>query len=162
MQCELCHVNHATIHITEIVNTQKRELHLCDDCARQKGVTHKIQLSLSDLLGGMVEAKPTKQQKELQSLKCVNCGMTFNDLRTKMRLGCANDLEVFKEWLGPFVEKVHGATQHVGKVPRNADVSQKLETELLKLKKDLDEAVRREDFEQAARLRDQIKSLEPM
>jgi protein arginine kinase activator len=159
MVCELCHSNHATIHITEIINSQKKELHLCDDCARQKGVTHKIQLTLSDLVGGM-EPKLTHKQKEMKALRCVSCGMTYPDLRTKVRLGCANDLEVFKEWLVPFIEKVHGSTQHVGKVPHNADVSQKRESEMLKLKKDLDDAVRKEDFEMAAKLRDKIRALE--
>lgn len=160
MVCELCHSNHATIHITEIINSQKKELHLCDECARQKGVTHKIQLTLSDLMGGTAEPKATKQQREMQSLKCVNCGITFPELRTKVRLGCANDLEVFKDWLAPFIEKIHNSTQHVGKVPHNADVSQKRESELLKLKKDLDEAVRKEDFELAAKLRDKIRAHE--
>ena len=160
MVCELCHTNHATIHITEIVNTQKRELHLCDDCARQKGVQSKFHTSVAELMGGMAEAKPTKAQKAMEALKCINCGMNFTDLRNKMRLGCANDLDVFKEWLVPFVEKVHGSSQHVGKVPRNADANQRRESELLKLKKDLDEAVRKEDFEQAARLRDKLRSLE--
>ena len=160
MVCELCHSNHATIHITEIVNSQKKELHLCDDCARQKGVTHKIQLTLSDLMGGIAESKTSKKQQEMQNLRCVSCGLTFPDLRQKVRLGCGNDLDVFKEWLVPFLEKIHGSSQHVGKVPHNADATQKRESEMLKLKKDLDEAVRKEDFEHAARLRDKIRELD--
>jgi protein arginine kinase activator len=161
MVCELCHTNHATIHITEVLNNQKKELHLCDECAKQKGVTTKIQLSLADLVGGLVEPpKVTRQQRELMNLKCVNCGLTFQDLRQKVRLGCANCLEVFKDWLALFIEKIHGSTQHVGKVPKNADQNQKRDTELLKLKKELDEAVRKEDFELAARIRDKIRAMD--
>jgi protein arginine kinase activator len=161
MVCELCKTKHATIHITEIVSGQKKELHLCHECAQKKGVTHKIQLSLSDLLGGMIEKKAgSKALKGLRKVKCPNCGISFKDLKSKVRLGCTHDLEIFKEWLGPFIEKIHGTTQHVGKLPKNADETQKMESELLKLKRSLEDAVRREDFEKAAHLRDKIRSIE--
>lgn len=160
MVCDLCHTNHATIHITEIINSQKKEVHLCDECAKQKGITHKFQISLSDLLGGLIEQKAGKPLKELQAIKCPNCGITYQELRSKVRLGCANDLEVFKDWLQPFIEKIHNASQHTGKLPKQASDSMKKENQLMKLRRDLEEAIRREDFEKAAKLRDQIRSLE--
>ncbi len=160
MVCELCKTKHATIHITEIINGEKRELHMCNDCAQKKGITQKIQLSLSDLLGGVIESKAGKALKALKSIKCPNCGMTFQDLKSRVRLGCAQDLDVFKDWLGPFIEQVHKASAHVGKLPKTAGEAQRKENELLKLKKQLDEAVKNEDFEKAAQLRDKIKSFD--
>jgi protein arginine kinase activator len=160
MLCNICHNKYATIHITEIVNNVKKELHLCEDCAKQKGVVQKVQFSLSDLLSGLIEQKSGKPLKDLVSSKCPHCGMTFKRLRSKMRLGCPNDLDAFKNWLELIVEKIHNATQHVGKQPSIAGERLKKEAELLRLKKELDDAVKKEDFEKAAKVRDQIKAVE--
>jgi protein arginine kinase activator len=158
MVCELCKTKHATIHITEMKAGEKRELHLCNDCAQKKGITHKIQLSLTDLLGAASE-KGSKALKALKNVKCPNCGITFQDLKNRVRLGCAQDLDVFGEWLGPFIEQVHKSREHAGKLPKSANETQRKENELVKLKRQLDDAVRGEDFEKAALLRDKIKGM---
>lgn len=173
MICESCHQNLATVHLTEIVAKQKKELHLCEDCAREKGDVFKGHFSVHDFLGGLENAakkKPGEKKEVAAPTKtkapvsdtgpCPACGLTFPEFKASGRLGCFNDYEHFKKELLPLLEKIHGATQHTGRVP--SSVGQKLETQkvLTALRKDLNVAVQREEYERAAELRDKIKSLE--
>ncbi len=160
MICEKCQKNHATVHLTAIENGVKREAHLCEECARSSGVGIKVSFSISDILGNLVEPKVPKIVKELQQLRCPDCGLTYADFKSKARLGCANDYEVFKAGLLPLLEKVHGATHHVGKMPRTADAFVQKENELNRLKRELDLVVRSENFEKAAEIRDRIQHIE--
>jgi protein arginine kinase activator len=157
MNCEKCHKNHATIHLTAIEGGLKKEAHLCDECARQTGVHLKYNFSISDLLGGLME--PTKSPKVSQ-IRCPECGITYSEFKTKARLGCANDYEVFRSELLRLLEKIHGSTQHAGKTPHTVDAHVRKENELIRLKRDLDSVVKSEDFEKAAEIRDRIKTLE--
>ncbi len=174
MICESCHQNLATVHLTEIVAKQKKELHLCEDCAREKGDVFKGQhFSVHEFLGGLAEGgkkKSSEKKPEPAATKpkvavpetppCPACGLTFAEFKASGRLGCFNDYEHFKKELLPLLEKIHGATQHTGRVP--SAVGQKLETQkvLTALRKDLNLAIQREEYERAAELRDKIKSLE--
>src|SRR5678816_959239 len=85
MNCEKCHKNHATIHLTAIEGGVKKEAHLCDECARQTGVHLKFNFSISDLLGGLMEP-PTKTPK-VNQIRCPECGITYSEFKTKARLG---------------------------------------------------------------------------
>lgn len=170
MICESCHQNLATVHLTEIVAKQKKELHLCEDCAREKGDVFKGHFSVHDFLGGLADAakKKTAEKKEpakpkapvIETGPCPACGLSFPEFKASGRLGCFNDYEHFKKELLPLLEKIHGATQHTGRVP--SSVGQKIETQkvLTALRKDLNLAIQREEYERAAELRDKIKSLE--
>jgi protein arginine kinase activator len=176
MICESCHQNLATVHLTEIVAKQKKELHLCEDCAREKGDVFKGNFSVHDFLGGLENAakkKPGDKSEKKEAVAptkakatvsdtgpCPACGLSFPEFKASGRLGCFNDYEHFKKELLPLLEKIHGATQHTGRVP--SSVGQKLETQkvLTALRKDLSLAVQREEYERAAQLRDKIKSLE--
>ncbi len=161
MQCEKCKKNHATVHVTEVVNGVKREAHLCQLCADSAGV--KFNFSIQNMLEGLLEApplKPGKGEKAAATPKCPECGLSYTEFKSKARLGCANDYDLFKAGLLPLLEKIHGATQHVGKVPPTADATAKMESELVRLKRDLDAAVKAENFERAAELRDKVKTLE--
>jgi len=157
MNCEKCHKNHATIHLTAIENGIKREAHLCDECARQTGAISNFNFSIGSLLGGLME--PVKTPKVAQ-IRCPECGITYAEFKTKARLGCANDYEVFRSELLRLLEKVHGSTQHAGKTPHTVDAHIRKENELIRLKRDLESVVKSEDFEKAAEIRDRIKSLE--
>ena len=158
MNCEKCHKNHATIHLTAIEGGVKKEAHLCDECARQMGVHMKFNFSISDLLGGLMEP-PTKAAK-VNQVRCPECGITYSEFKTKARLGCANDYEVFRSELLRLLEKIHGSTQHAGKTPHTVDAQVRKENELIRLKKDLESVVKSEDFEKAAEIRDRIKTIE--
>lgn len=160
MNCEKCHKSHATIHLTAIENGAKREAHLCEECARQTGVHLKFNLSISDLLGSLMEPAAPKTSSKVSSLRCPECGITYSEFKAKARLGCAHDYEIFKTELLRLLEKIHGATTHAGKAPHTVDAAIRKENELVRLKKDLESVVKNEDFEKAAQLRDRIKSLE--
>lgn len=149
------------VHLTEIHNSEKMEQHLCEECAREKGVQEKLHFSIQEILGNMMESKVGEiVSRELSSLRCPRCGLTYKDFRSKTRFGCAHDYEVFREGIRPLLEKIHGSTTHVGKTPPGHEGRLKKENELLRLKRELDLAVRGEDYERAAKLRDAIKSAE--
>jgi protein arginine kinase activator len=164
MTCEKCKKSPATFHLTAIESGQKREAHLCEDCARQSGVMNvKFNFSISDLLGSLVEPPVTAKEKaapKAPQVRCPECGITYSEFKSKARLGCANDYQVFKGELLRLLEKVHGATTHVGKTPSTADAQVQKEHELMRLKRELEGVVKTEDFEKAALIRDRIRTLE--
>ena len=161
MQCDVCNKKKATVHLTEIVDEQISELHLCEDCAREKSVQMEQQFGLSDLLAGLADfSKPTKDLKEVK-LSCSNCGLTYDDFRKFGRLGCSECYEAFKMYLGTLLKKVHGANHHLGKTPVRIPQSEKRKIENLQdLKNQLTKAIQMEDFELAAELRDKIRDFE--
>lgn len=161
MTCEKCKKSPATFHLTAIEGGQKREAHLCEDCARKSGVMNvKFNFSINELLETL-EPPPTKAQAaKTPQVRCPECGITYSEFKAKARLGCANDYQVFKGELLRLLEKVHGATTHVGKTPSTADVQVQKEHELMRLKRELEGVVKTEDFEKAAQIRDRIRTLE--
>jgi len=158
MLCQRCKKQQATVHVTEIINNEKRERHLCEDCAREEGVAIKAQINLQDVLSGMLQAHEAAGEEA--SLSCPDCGMTYGEFRNQGRLGCPNDYEAFAEPLQEVLQKVHGATEHVGKIPRRAGSDQRAQRELMQLRRRLQQAVEREQYEEAARLRDLIQEKE--
>jgi protein arginine kinase activator len=161
MNCERCHKNHATTHVTDKVGDVMKEAHLCDECVRQTGVPLNSNFSIGEILGTFMQptSKPATNPR-INQVRCPECGITYAEFKTKARLGCANDYEVFRSELLRLLEKIHGSTQHAGKTPHTADASIRKENELIKLKRDLEVVVKSEDFEKAAQIRDRIKNLE--
>jgi protein arginine kinase activator len=156
MTCEKCHKNHATYHLTAKENGVMREAHLCEECARQAGVNLKFNFTIGELLGNLMEPKVPK----VHQVRCPECGISYAEFKTKARLGCAHDYDVFRAELLRLLEKIHGSTSHAGKTPQTVDAQVRLENELMRLKRDLESVVKSEDFEKAAQIRDRIKSLE--
>ncbi|MFA5092854.1 MAG: UvrB/UvrC motif-containing protein [Candidatus Omnitrophota bacterium] len=164
MICDVCGKNPATVHLTEIIDEQMNELHLCEECARTKSAAMEQQFGLSDLLAGMVDfQKPANKEEELINVKCSSCGLTYADFKKIGRLGCGQCYDVFRKYLAPLLKRIHGSGQHVGKTPFKAKVitrSSKKKNDLAELKEQLQKAIQKEAFEEAARLRDLIKELE--
>jgi protein arginine kinase activator len=160
MICEICKKNVATVHLTEIVEQHKHELHLCDECASKKGLSVKTHFTLQDLLTGLIEQRAEKIPEEILKLACPSCGLTFKEFREGGRLGCGEDYQVFKQPLIQLLERIHGSCQHAGKVPAKVDSSVSKEREVLDLKHQLDNAVAREDYELAAKIRDKIHEID--
>lgn len=163
MLCQRCKKNQATVHLTEIAQDEKHETHLCADCAAQEGVTIKSQVPLNELLTNFVMQKTGAE--ELARLTCPECGTSFLEFRNNGLLGCPHDYEAFAVAMVPLLERAHeGASEHVGKVPRAGEaggaVPSNPDRELVRLRRELAEAVEREDYEQAAMVRDQIKACE--
>lgn len=159
MICGKCSKNHATVHVTEVVNNVKKESHLCEECARAAG--GKYTFSITDILANLIEpVKTTGKPADAGAPRCPECGISYTEFKAKARLGCANDYEVFKSGLLPLLEKVHGSVQHAGKTPHTVESVVKKETELARLKRELESVVKSEDFEKAAQVRDRIRVLE--
>jgi protein arginine kinase activator len=164
MKCQKC-AKPATFHITDIIEKGRhREFHFCDEHARQHlapaeepqdaptmgDVAKKLVVSAP---GGLRESSADKQV-------CPVCQITFLEFRNSGRLGCPFDYEVFRDEIMPLLESIHGETRHSGKVPKRAPRNTQQQTTLIQLRNELKRAVAAEDYEAAARLRDQIKSIE--
>jgi len=164
MQCQICKNNEATIHLTEISNGIRSELHLCEYCAAEQQIAVKNQLPLNELLSSLLAAAPEEEQftsAETRRLKCPVCGFTLEHLRNASLLGCPQDYEVFAQPLLPLIESIHdGKTLHCGKVPSTTPKRTKNQIELHSLKLKLEQAVKKEDYELAAKMRDQIAEKE--
>ena len=162
MTCDLCGKNEATVHLTEIIDEETRELHLCEPCAREKGATAAQHFGLADLLGGLADfgTKPEAGAKPSKTA-CSQCGMTYEDFRKSGRLGCGACYEAFHRYLSPLLKRIHGSTQHVGRVPTSVQTKEAAPAnELATLKERLKSAIAQEEFEEAVRLRDRIRTLE--
>jgi protein arginine kinase activator len=168
MQCDICHKNDATVHLTEIVDNQITELHLCEECARQKGAQMEQHFGLADLLAGLADLGQQFEVGGKAEAKCPNCGLTYQDFRRVGRLGCSECYKAFRDSLRVLLKRIHGSTQHLGRTPAKAPsppsapsappVPKKSDVEQLRTK--LQQAIEVEEFEEAARLRDKIRALE--
>lgn len=160
MVCDLCGKNQATVHLTEIIDDQMSELHLCEECARKKSVQMEQQFGLADLLAGLAELGKPEEETEAAVVKCSNCGLSYRDFKKIGRLGCSECYSDFNKYLLPLLKKIHGSTQHVGKALHKvaAKIKEKVDINELRLK--LQKAIEREEFEEAARLRDKIRESE--
>lgn len=161
MQCDLCGKKKATVHLTEIIDEQMSEMHLCEDCAREKSVQMEQQFGLADLLAGLADFGKNVKDSDKVKIECTNCGMNYDDFRKFGRLGCSECYESFRSHLSALLKKIHGSNQHFGKVPVRVHQSVKKQADnLQELKAQLQQAIMAEDFEQAASLRDRIRELE--
>ena len=155
MLCQACESKPATIHITTIEEAAKTALHLCEDCASEKGVTDGS--PIPSLLEKLVNEKQAPGQSDA---RCPECGITWEDFRSKGRLGCPRDYEAFAKELAPLLEKIHGAKVHVGRLPQSGTLGTGGEERLRSLRRELARAVKDEQYEAAARLRDEIRIAE--
>jgi protein arginine kinase activator len=159
MKCQKCS-KQATLHITEVVSEEQFEdLHLCEECAnkylyepQQKGLLGK-----AGLTGGGEESD---ELSALNQRECPECGIKFVEFRNSGRLGCPHDYQEFREELATLLENIHGETRHCGKTPRHLPQNKQMQSELMQLRKQLQQAVNKEAYEEAARLRDRIRQLE--
>jgi protein arginine kinase activator len=161
MLCDICGKNPATVHLTEIVDDQMNELHLCEECAREKSAQMEQQFGLSELLAGMAEFGKPAKEVEAVAVQCPGCHLSYGDFKKLGRLGCGECYDVFRRYLGPLLKKIHGSNQHAGKSPlKLAAKLPKRKADLQELRAKLARAIEVEAFEEAARLRDQIKEIE--
>jgi protein arginine kinase activator len=157
-KCDKCG-RKATLHVTDIEDGQKIERHLCEECAASENVTIKALPPISQILEELV--LQSAAGGELGELKCELCGINFLEFRQQGVLGCPNDYAAFENVLLPLLDRAHeGGSFHTGKVPANAAEDERRQTELLRLRSQLKDAVAHEKYERAAELRDRIKDLE--
>jgi protein arginine kinase activator len=149
------------VHLTEIIDEQMTELHLCEECAKTKSMDMEQQFGLGDLLGGLSDLGKTQVEgREIVKLKCSNCGISYEDFRKIGRLGCGECYNSFRKYLMTLLKRIHGSNKHYGKMPLVLTKLPEEKSEIAELKASLDKAIKDEEFEEAARIRDMLKELE--
>ncbi len=155
MRCQRCS-KEASVHLIETVDGHRRERHYCASCARKAGLSPPDpppNQALEAIVDGLIVAHVGELVGELAEAACPVCGLKFMEFRTGGRLGCPNDYQAFGRGLVPLLRRAHGATRHVGKTPKHRPQR----PSLLRLRAQLRDAVDCEDYELAARLRDQLR-----
>ncbi|WP_026693292.1 UvrB/UvrC motif-containing protein [Peribacillus kribbensis] len=171
MICEECNERPATLHFTKVVNGKKSEVHLCEKCAQDKGEMSLFNggagFTFNELLGGLLNGVHTFQQSAHQpmvrsdELRCSKCHMTYQDFIEIGRFGCSECYDTFKNHLNPVLRRLHsGNVVHTGKIPKKAGGNISLKKRIEELKQELKELIEQEEFESAARVRDEIRALE--
>lgn len=160
MVCNVCGQNEATIHLTEILNNQMVEVHLCEGCAEQKGADFKSHFDFNKLLASLGGFGAELQPESLSKVACKDCGMTYEEFGRTGRLGCPSCYDAFEKLLTPLIKRVQRDIRHVGKVPSKAPGPVKETLELRELQERLRKSIKDETFEDAAKIRDRIQALE--
>ena len=155
--CEECGQRKATIQLTVFVEGQPVQKHLCDECYGNQDDLPPLSPSkiFAQIIGALAP-----ELAHVGAKQCPECGMTYLEFRQRLSLGCPKDYDVFSEPLDELLERIHGANRHVGKVPSGSAQKAARGPRLEVLRRELEEAVAQERFEQAAGIRDEIKELE--
>lgn len=156
MLCEECKINEASVLITMLVQDEKRTKYLCQDCVDKLKVNFQqgdIESFLSNIMALLPKTTPA------ETLQCSSCHMTYEDFQKTGKLGCAQCYTDFQQQLQPLLRRIHGRTQHAGRVPLQYQEETKKDKETDVLRAQMEKAIEEENFEQAAVIRDQLKEL---
>ncbi len=154
------------MHLTQVINDSKVELHLCEQCAAEKsGFGYGAPLGLSNFITGLLGLPGAGQSivpepSVASPVKCDKCGMSMTDFQQSGKMGCGECYRVFSDITRNLLKRIHGNVSHTGRVPVRLSATLMADREMEKLKESLSEAIRNEEYEKAAELRDRIKSLE--
>ena len=165
MKCDFCDLK-ATVFLTQLVEGQMKKVCLCDGCAKNQGVTDPTGFSLADLLLGGLPGGPgtTPVTHSVptpgKGKKCLTCGFTIEDLKRVRRFGCSECYTTFGEEVSQMVRGMHKGTSHLGKVPEGLMAVQFRHQRIEELRSRLDQAVASESYEEAAGIRDEIRTLD--
>jgi protein arginine kinase activator len=165
MLCERCKSKPATVYITKLINGQKSEHMLCIDCARkERALPEGLEtgpVSVDSLLKGFFgAAQVSLPNPQPENRVCPVCGMTMAKLAECGRFGCNECYKVFGDAALRTIKHIHGRKRHSGKIPARVGGAFSLRRKMLDLRAKLEAHVAREEYEEAARLRDEIKSME--
>ena len=163
MLCQHCQKRLANVHFTQTVNGKKSEMYLCQQCAGENSkIGFVSSLDMNDFLSGFIGFDNADQliKSQPKSTVCEKCGMSLETFQKAGKLGCSNCYEVFADKLSPLLKRLHGNSEHHGKVPHRLSECMKATAEIEKLKDELNNAIKQEQYEKAAELRDKIKTLE--
>ena len=167
MKCQQCE-RQATFHITELTGPEGarefNELHLCEHHAKSYLAQDATQAAGPTLAGALAKhlqvGKAAEELERLDQKACPVCGITFYEFRHVGRLGCPHDYDFFAKDLGPLIANIHGDSTHKGKRPKHGGAGTEEQTQLIRLRREMEEATEREDYEAAARCRDEIRRIE--
>lgn len=175
MLCDNCRENEANIRYTQIINGVKKEMNLCERCGMELGITDMqfdMPINFSNFLGDFL----TEFKEEglfpgynVKEIKCNICGSSFNDIISTGKFGCSNCYDVFEDRIDEIIRKIQGSTKHVGRLGKklshspshfiNNEEKNNEKTKIEILQEELKKAIKEERYEDAAKLRDQIKEL---
>ncbi len=160
MLCENCQKREATYHVTQTINGHKTEKHLCGQCAQEKqnkGQSYSIfEMLQNDFFKNMMDFGNIGYKEE----RCEHCGMSYYDFNQRGKFGCAQCYTQFKDQVTPLIQRLQGSVIYEGKLPEKRKNAMKKNSEIKKLRDELDRAIKAEEFEKAVSLRDMIKALE--
>jgi protein arginine kinase activator len=159
MQCCVCKEKPATVHLTQIVGEKMQKLDLCEDCAKAKGVNDPTSFAMADLMLGLGASQELDPSAGAVEVKCVRCGFSQADFKKSGRLGCPDCYKTFAEGLSGLLKTMHKGTRHIGKTPEALRQTRETADRLKSLQKKLAKAIGEENYETAAALRDEIKSV---
>ena len=169
MTCDNCKTKPAEVFLTQIVDGKMQKVNLCKDCSKEKGVDDPTGFALADLLLGMGENTQiapshadfiTSTGLKEGTNKCPSCGFTQSDFKKTGRLGCSECYTTFVDNLTALLKAMHKGILHVGKVPKRMHSRHLIDREMQSIREDLEKAVADENYENAATLRDKLKTLE--
>lgn len=163
MLCDNCKKKEATVHLTQVAENKVNKLHLCDKCAEESGFDLDGSMSMSEILEGLgikgsVSEQDSSRRPEPRG-PCPRCGLTRTKLKEKGRLGCPQCYETFEDDMLPLIESIHNSCEHTGKTPDGEASDEDSVTDLTALRKQLEAAVTKEAYEEAAELRDRIRKI---
>ena len=161
MVCDICHERDAVVNLTTIENNAVRQLHLCEQCAAERGVETTV-AEPKHPLGKFLEAvQKQSMPANTEAGKCAFCGLTMKDFRETGRMGCARCYSTFEGSMRELLRRLHGGPRHIGRTYHapKGEILTKSGT-LGELRDKLQRAIQQEQFEAAAELRDRIRVLE--
>lgn len=163
MICDICGENEAIIHVQQIMGGEILEIHMCAECAKKKGVAMEKdgsgEFSLSKLLSGLVESF-SQDEQIVQIEECPNCGTRLSDIQENEKVGCPECYSVFRTAIDEILNEYTEKTVHNGRYPEKLKAYKAILIDKEVLKRKLKEAVQKEEYEHAAKLRDRIFELE--
>ena len=175
IQCDVCQSNEAEVFLTQIVGGKMQKVNLCKSCSKDRGVDDPTGFALTELLSGLGTSTETEKPAvahgsetsggsgetttTVTAAKCPVCGFTQADFKKTGRLGCSECYQMFTESLGSLLKAMHKGTHHTGKMPVALARRKEITERMKNLQDDLQKAVKDEDYENAASLRDQIRRL---
>ncbi|MBE6729873.1 MAG: hypothetical protein E7568_06550 [Ruminococcaceae bacterium] len=159
MICEKCGKNTATTHIRSVINGVVTEKNLCAVCAAEEGYNKLGQNSLMDMLSSMFGDKLLSEEN-ISEERCDCCGATFSKIASNGKVGCGKCYDKFRTQLLPYLKRVHGSTNHIGKKLSKEQLIVTPTDKVSELRKKLAELVKNEKYEEAAVIRDEIKKYE--
>lgn len=158
MLCDVCQKAEATVFLTQIVEGKMQKVNLCESCSKEKGVSDPTGFALADLLLGLGAAQQIERGQPSQ--RCPVCGFTQADFKKTGRLGCSSCYDTFADGLATLLKGMHKGLRHTGRMPARLSRRFALADRVKNLEGELKQAVTDEKYEDAARLRDEIRQLE--
>lgn len=170
MVCQKCKKNEASIHIVKVQNGEKEEIWMCEICAKEISKVHidlfsgnKIDKNFEKVIGDLFQVVDNnvgnKTEKKIDII-CTNCGQTYSNFKNTGKLGCPKCYDNFRQALEPVIIKLQNGLEHIGKIPKMDEEEFVERKRIVKLKEQLQLCILSEEYERAAEIRDEIKTLE--